>query len=248
MFPGVVVSKKTEDARFMCKGIVLGGGFGSGSEALKAQIVKLARDLGLNIDLSNFDFENAKNQFRVQRKAIVDNWYSTGRQLQAFMNGQDTQRGADGLVHYVAGKGFRMPNGTFIWYHDLRWEAHESIDEETGEITSETGMWFTGSKYGKRVKKYLYPAKAVENYVQGLSALNIREDWAEIVRRARREMGIKWGSIKLQVHDALLAKVHKDAAEDYKALMCEVMTTPPWWAPNLPLAVEAKVGKNYKEV
>ena len=89
---------------------------------------------------------------------------------------------------------------------------------------------------------------SVENYVQGLSALNIREDWAKIVSRARRDIGIKWGSVKLQIHDALLAKVHKDAVKDYSALMTEVMTTPPWWAPNLPLAVEVKIGKNYKEV
>lgn len=238
------VSKATEDARFLCKGIVLGGGFGSGAAALEAQIIRLSRTLGLPIDMSKFDFEDAKNQFRAQRKAIVNNWYATGRQLDALVAGQSTQRGRDGLVCYEAGKGFRMPNGMYIWYHNLHWETN--WDEEAERYSDE--LWFTGSKFGKLVRRYLYPAKAVENYIQGLSALNIREDWVEIVNRARREIGIKWGSIKLQIHDALVGHVHKDAVGDYEALMCEVMTTPPWWAPDLPLAVEAKVGVTYKEV
>ena len=47
----------------MLDALVLGGGFGSGADALKAQIVKLARDLGLSIDQSTFDFENATDQY-----------------------------------------------------------------------------------------------------------------------------------------------------------------------------------------
>lgn len=240
-------AKETEDERFLCKGVVLGGGFGSGADALRRQIITLARNLGMKINTGSFDFEAAKSAFRQQRRAIVNNWYDTGRQLDAFTQGLETQRGTDGLVHYVPGVGFRFPNGMHIHYHDLHWEETENVDDD-GVITKGRELWFIGARYGKRMRRYLYPAKAVENYVQGLAALMLREQWAEIVRRARREIGIRWGSIKMQVHDELIAHVKDEAVGDYKDLMVDVMLRSPSWAPNIPLDVEVAIGKTYAEI
>ena len=242
------VSKATDEARFFCKQIVLGAGFGSGTDALERQIIKLSRDLGMVIDLSKFDFEKAKKAFRSQRKAIVKNWYDTSDQLEAFIQGQETQRGRDGLVHYVPGKGLRLPNGMYIWYRDLHWEEPEDGEDGSDAQSFGAEMFFTGRRNGRNVKMRLYGPKAVENYIQALSALNVREDWVEIVRRQRKEIGTRWGSIKMQVHDELIAHVRKEVAEDYKALMLDVMKTPPVWAPDLPLDAEASVGRNYGEV
>lgn len=251
------VSRLTELARFFCKQIVLGAGFGSGAAALEKQIIKLARDLGMVIDLSAFNFEDAKNAFRSQRKPIVTNWHQTNEQLGLFIEGQSSQRGRDGLVNYVAGKGFRMPNGMFIWYRDLDWKMREAEKGDTEEEVAQKEhenriygpeMFFTGRRNNRNEKMRLYGAKAVENYIQGLSALNVREDWVEIVRRQRKEIGTRWGSIKMQVHDELIAHVKDEAVEDYRALMLDVMKTPPWWAPDLPLDAEAAVGKTYGDV
>lgn len=247
---GVEVSKKTVDERFICKGVVLGSGFGASGRAVRSQVVQQARALQLNVNLDAFDFNTGVKAWRRLNKQIVDNWYRTGEQLEAMIAGQETQRGTDGLVHFVPGKGFRFPNGMYIYYHDLHWEdGKESVDPDTGEIIpARRELWFMGAKYGKRVRKYIYHSKAVENYIQGLAGLNLREDWAEITRRQKKEIGLKWGAVKLQVHDELIARVKTEAASDYMALMQEVMTTPPWWAPGLPLDCEPAIGDNYLEI
>jgi len=51
----------------------------------------------------------------------------------------------------------------------------------------------------------------------------------------------------LQVHDEVVILCDATEVEEAKAYMLEVMSTPPAWAPDLPVACEADHGENYGE-
>jgi DNA polymerase I-like protein with 3'-5' exonuclease and polymerase domains len=53
--------------------------------------------------------------------------------------------------------------------------------------------------------------------------------------------------VVMQVHDELVCCVDESEADNCKALMEAVMSTPPTWMPDLPVACEAGVGYNYGE-
>ena len=77
----------------------------------------------------------------------------------------------------------------------------------------------------------------VENIVQALARIIVGEQMLEIRRRGYRPV--------LTVHDAAVLVVKKaelDAAVD---TITEVMSTPPAWAPGLPVSCEAKHGESY---
>jgi DNA polymerase I-like protein with 3'-5' exonuclease and polymerase domains len=51
--------------------------------------------------------------------------------------------------------------------------------------------------------------------------------------------------VALQVHDEVVCIVDEDKAEEARDFMVEVMSTPPQWAADLPVACEADIGANY---
>jgi DNA polymerase I-like protein with 3'-5' exonuclease and polymerase domains len=51
--------------------------------------------------------------------------------------------------------------------------------------------------------------------------------------------------VALQVHDEVVCVVPEEQAEACEKYMTHVMSTPPKWAPDLPVACEAGVGHNY---
>jgi DNA polymerase I-like protein with 3'-5' exonuclease and polymerase domains len=53
--------------------------------------------------------------------------------------------------------------------------------------------------------------------------------------------------VVLQVHDEVVILCDKEEVDEAKAYMLEVMSTPPTWAPDLPVACEADHGENYGE-
>lgn len=47
--------------------------------------------------------------------------------------------------------------------------------------------------------------------------------------------------IVLRIYDEFLALVREEEAEEKKELLEQIMNTPPEWAPDLPIAAEAKI-------
>ncbi|HET6497507.1 MAG TPA: DNA polymerase, partial [Coriobacteriia bacterium] len=82
----------------------------------------------------------------------------------------------------------------------------------------------------------IYGPKMVENCVQALAALLIREQMVDI--------GVKF-RVVLQVHDEIVVAVPKDQAEGARAWIEQCMVTPPTWASGLPVACESGVAVNY---
>jgi hypothetical protein len=82
-----------------------------------------------------------------------------------------------------------------------------------------------------------YGGKLVENYIQAMS----RDILAGMILRVEREIG----PVILHVHDEIICQVPKDRAEWASAKMKEIMTTPPSWAHDLPLACQPRIVTRY---
>jgi len=72
--------------------------------------------------------------------------------------------------------------------------------------------------------------------VQALAALVIREQMAAVGQVY---------PLAFQVHDEIIISAPKDKAEEAQASLIRMMSTPPKWAPDLPVACEAGYAVNY---
>ena len=82
-----------------------------------------------------------------------------------------------------------------------------------------------------------YGGKLVENFIQAMS----RDILAEMILRVENEIG----PVILHVHDEIICQVTEDRAEWASAKMKEIMTTPPSWAPDLPLSCQPRIVTRY---
>ena len=239
------VTKATPDARFLCKTVVLGGGFGAAAQTMQTSARNIAFSLNLGPEIMQLietaDWQGLNTAYRNQNFKIRGTWNrltSMLRQLMQMEQG-DGELTWGPLIRMSVdwlGPGLTLPNGLRIYYHNLR------VDPETDDILYDKVR-------GRRlVPNRIYGAKVLENFDQAVSGLTIREQWLEITRRAKREFNYKHSPVVLQVHDALTAVVKDGMADDFGRMMVEVMRTPPVWAPTIPLDAELKAGKNYGEL
>ena len=78
----------------------------------------------------------------------------------------------------------------------------------------------------------------VENIVQALARIIVGEQMLAINVRYRPV---------LTVHDAAVCVVPKAEVEEAVEFIKQVMSTPPEWAPGLPVSCDAKYGESYGE-
>jgi DNA polymerase len=114
----------------------------------------------------------------------------------------------------------QLPNGMLIRYPELE------HDKDSG--------WSFKSQRGERTK--LYGGKVIENVVQALARIIVLEQTLEITKHT---------PAKLSVHDEAVFCVEEKEV-DYTVQVCqEVMSKPPSWAPDLPVAVEVHTAVRY---
>jgi hypothetical protein len=94
---------------------------------------------------------------------------------------------------------------------------------------------------GKRVRTNVWGGVLTENAAQAL-ARDIFVDRMQAVAEA----GFK-KNIILHVHDELVMEVPEDIAEDALKTAIDIMSTPPSWIPNLPLAADGKILDAYSK-
>jgi hypothetical protein len=83
----------------------------------------------------------------------------------------------------------------------------------------------------------LWGGQLFENICQALARVIIMQAALRLDQRGYRFV--------LQVHDELVFCVPDNRVEEAKTIIMQEMTRPPLWMPDLPLAVEIKVGDNY---
>ena len=83
----------------------------------------------------------------------------------------------------------------------------------------------------------LWGGKLLENISQALARVVIMQAALRIARRGYQ--------FCLQAHDELVFCIPDELLEEAKSIIMQEMTRPPAWLPELPLAVEVKVGDSY---
>lgn len=182
-----------------------------------------------------------------EAQKIVALYRNKYHRIQAFWNRCNHQlsemvAGASGELCDIISfdsEGIVLPNGLRLRYPALRRAAHgfEYInDARVYRKFIEARVM--GGELPELTWTKLYGGKVVENITQAVARIVVSEQMAKIGRRY---------PVALQVHDEIVCVVDEEEADECKAFMVDVMSTPPKWAPDLPVACEADIGPNYGE-
>lgn len=209
-------SPEDKKRRFVGKTCILGLGFGMGAPKLKATL----RKDGLIFD----DVECARmvDTYRTLYSGIPRLWHNFDMRLSLM-----SQEGARARIGPVT-LGYRsiiLPNGMPLHYHKLRMMDGNNKKGYRGWAYSFGGEMRT-----------LWGGKVTENVVQALARIIVMENMLAIWR----ELGLRPA---LQQHDELDYVVMESEAEGISAQIGRIMSKPPSWAPDLPVAVEIAYGK-----
>jgi DNA polymerase I-like protein with 3'-5' exonuclease and polymerase domains len=118
-----------------------------------------------------------------------------------------------------------LPSGRTLVYRDVR--------RVTGNIVAKL------PRLGKLMDVKLYGGLLAENATQAL-ARDVFMDRCCALEDAGYE-------ILMRIHDEVVVLVDEYDAEDHRQVIEEIMSTPPIWAPDLPLGAEAIVSKHYRK-
>lgn len=217
------VTKRTEDARFVCKNAVLGLGFGVGAPKFtKETAAKSFTTLGRSIVLDQEFANEVVSAYRTRYPKVPEAWAFWKNMLPEMCRRNPGMKWGPVTVEKQA---ILLPNGLKLYYPQLHY------DETRGKF----GEW--RCKYGKKHKK-LYGAMVFENVVQALARCATMEAAARVQARMK---------LRHQIHDDLIYIVPDDMVEEGKHILVEEMSRAPSWMPEVPLAAEAGSGQSYGE-
>ena len=212
------ITKADKLERFVGKTMRLGLGFGTGAAKLQHTL----KTTPPGADYSLETCEGFVDVWRSDNDKICELWRKAEQGVRAMMGRakKPYSLGAVKDVVRVESKGFRLPNGLYISYPNLRSENFE--------------LWYDARKGAVK----LWGGSITENIVQALARIVVGEQMLVINARY---------PVRLMVHDAvaIIVPAHeKDEAIEY---VTTIMATPPSWAAGLPVACEAKWGESYGE-
>lgn len=212
---GKPISKETPIERFVGKTCVLGLGYGTGAKKLQHTL----KTQPPGADLPEEECKRIVDLYRQENSSIPALWEESERALTDLMRGV----GADfplgqGAALWVTKNGILLPNGLHIRYPSLRLEDGKMVyDSRKGTVK-------------------IWGGSVVENVVQALARIIVGQQMLEIRTKYRPV---------LTVHDAAVVVVPKSELEQALAFVTKVMSTPPNWCEDLPVACEAKYGESY---
>lgn len=228
---GRTITKADTVERFVGKTCILGLGYGMGAE-------KFRKTLALSkIVIDEHEAERIVRLYRQKYWKIVQLWQTCNQILKVMHdNGSGVLRG---VISYDR-DGIMLPNKLRIVYPALR----QAPDASGFQYISDARA------YRKAVKSRvlggdlsdlpwtkIYGGKVTENIVQALAGI--------IVRWQMTLIGQAGYFVAFQVHDENVCVVPADEAAKAEAEIVRIMSMPPAWAPDLPVACEAGRSDNY---
>lgn len=222
----------SDDIRYLFKVVNLSGIYGVGAITM-AKTLKLG---GVAKDLN--EVKAIVGAFRETNPELVAAWRTAGEMLRAVYERQAFSMGnnnvitahlaADNISPLLGTSGMMKPNGMVLGLPNLR------------KLTTATGeSWAFDAKVGRAViPEYTHPAKTFQRCIQSLARDIIAE---HLVLTASKY------KVALTVHDELVIVCKDDEVDECVKYTQKVMTTPPAWCPDLPLACEIGVGDNYMD-
>lgn len=163
-------------------------------------------------------------RFRDQSSKVVDFWGDCQNALADMMVGKSRTVGATELL-VTEKNATRLPNGMKLLYHDLQAE--------------QKGRRLEYTKQGKKCRERVYGGLCAENYTQAVARIIMTDAW----RQCRKE-GLR---VVLTTHDELIICSPEARAEKEHKRLCEIMSTSPVWAPDLPMRAKGGYARNYSK-
>jgi len=167
--------------------------------------------------------------YRTKYPDIVALWGENENALHALVRGASYEVGT--LNTRYERERVYLPNGLYMSYPGICYTRGEWPDGRPKQSTTYYRRRGRGS-----IPKDIYGGKATENLIQALARVIVFDQMLEIGQRYK---------VVLTVHDEVVCCVPEDSADEAERFMVDVMSQPPKWAPNLPIACEAAVGKTY---
>lgn len=212
-----------KNERFIGKTTILGAGYGMGAAKFQAQLK------AMGVELPEDECQYIIHTYRNTYGYIPRLWRAAGDALDAMVVGATAPLGQPGVLQIEGKDGVLLPNGLRIKYLDLAYEANpESMVGK--ELT------YTTRKGRAKLKTRIYGGKCVENICQALARIIIGEQMLMVARRYK---------VAMTVHDAVVAVVPEDEAEEGREFVEQCMRIRPKWANGLPLDCESKIGVSY---
>ena len=210
---GIDIEDVTKDQRFIGKIAVLGLGYGMGWKKFQATLAM--GTMGPAVFISEQEARRIVTMYRKAADKIVKMWAHAEYILTEMIN----KREGEYKCLEWDDQTIWLPNGLGLHYYALNAKFDPDRDKFTDFQYRERGHY-----------RKIYGGLCVENIVQALARVFIAECMLEIKKKYR---------VVMTTHDELVAIAAKKEAKACEAFMRKVMTTPPKWAPGLPLGVES---------
>lgn len=199
---------------------VLGLGYGAGAPKF-ADMLRVGQ-FGPPMEITDERAAQVVKTWRVNNSRIVAFWKATELAFKQAMREGVVEFGPVAFEAVGDDMYIHMPDGTFMYYEDVQLG-------ERGDIS-----YFSGRKRDK-----MWGGVLVENIIQGLGRVMIA---ANILAIKKAVPKIKFAST---THDELIM-VHPDRGITTAArTIHRIMTTPPEWAPGIPLNVSSAINERY---
>lgn len=219
---GRKVTKQDEVERHIGKTAILGLGYGMGW----AKFITTMATSFIPTVLESHESKRITSLYRSRYDRIPALWKYHDEILMAMASG------GSGYIEYDCGLKLEyepdkiwMPNGLALHYPNLQIEYNED--------GKPYGYTYTQVKGRAVMRKKIYGGLLTENVVQCLARIVVA-DQLNVLSKAYR--------IVMTTHDeiSMLVKASKAALTRATKAMVGAMSTPPWWAPDLPVGTEVK--------
>jgi len=211
------ISKANPIERFVGKTCILGLGYGTGAEKLRHTL----KTQPPGADLTEKECKKIVDLYRETNDKIVELWRESDKALSDIMSWPHPRKRyylGEHKCLKVGPEGIELPNGLLIRYPKLRLEENSVVySSRKGRVN----IWGGG---------------VVENVVQALARIIVGEQML-LIREKYRPV--------LTVHDAAVIVVPEVEKDQALAFITKVMSTPPDWCSDLPVACEAHYGRSY---
>ena len=211
---------------------ILGLGYGMGAEKFRRTLEVGQGGISVSIELN--EAERIVRLYRQKNWKIVQLWQRCGSALTGMT------QGGTGNIHDLIpydSSGITLPNKFQIKYPALR-QTSNGFEYIADARTYRKYLKEPSStdKQNEISWTRIYGGKVTENLVQALAAIVIREQMTAIGQHYH---------VAFQVHDEIIISTRDSDVDNAEQHLVRIMSTPPIWATDLPIACESGKAKNY---
>lgn len=229
---GRTITKTDKIERFVGKTCILGLGYGMGAEKFR-RTLEIGQG-GISVKMTLDEADRIVRLYRQKNFKIVALWALCNHALGGILA---RQQGSIAKMVTYDEQGIRLPNGFYIRYPALRSSSnnYEYISDARTYRKAVKDRVLTGDTDEIEWTK-IYGGKVTENLVQAMARIVVAEQMTKVGKRYH---------VAFQVHDELVITCPAAEVIGAQQYLVGVMSAPPDWAQDLPVACEAGYAETY---